>query len=560
MKRIVFASAFALLTVLVFAQTEETGWHLKDPAADGVNGTGVEKVYQSLAKGKESQTVVVAIIDSGVDMYHEDLVDNIWVNTDEVAGNNIDDDQNGYVDDMHGWNFLGAPDGTNINAETLELTRLYAKYRDYFEGKDVASLNKRDKKLYETYKEYERIIEKERAKAEMALGSMEQNEAMLIDAIHAFKKKYPETKLTPDFMTSFDPGDDPQMQVVQQIFQQIGNFGMEVESIEQIEKEIEVGYAEAKNDFQNKLEYGYNPDFDARAIIGDNYADSYETGYGNNDVIGEFNFHGTHVAGIVGATRDNDIGVKGIADNVQLMVLRTVPDGDERDKDVANAIRYAVDNGASVVNMSFGKGQSWDKRAVDKAVKHAMKNDVLLVHAAGNEAENNDEIAHYPTPTFEKKGLFGKKYADNWIEVGALSPEQGEGAPASFSNYGAKEVDIFAPGVQINSTGPDNTYRPASGTSMASPVVAGVAAMIRSYFPTLTAKQVKSILKESVIAVDYKVRKPGTSELVPMSDLCNTGGMVSAERAFELASKTKGKKKVSKTMQSSSEGSKTISS
>ncbi len=548
MNKFALRNLFGII-VLLFMTTaasgqEDIGWHLKDPGADGVNGTGVNMIYNSLAKDKTSETVVVAIIDSGVDMYHEDLNENIWINEDEIPGNGIDDDKNGYVDDINGWNFIGGADGRNVNGETLEVTRLYGKYRDYFADKDTDKLSKKDQKLYVQYLEYKEVVEKHRERAKGSMGSVESNEKMLLDALAAFDKKYPDKKLTAEFMESFDGGDDEHMQTVQRIFSQVSQFGMEIETIGEIEEEIREGYAQAKKDFANDLEYLYNPDFDSREIVGDNYADSYEMYYGNNDVQGDFNFHGTHVAGIVGAVRNNDIGVQGIVQNVRLMIIRTVPDGDERDKDVANAIRYAVDNGASVINMSFGKGQSWDKRAVDKAVKHAMKNDVLLVHAAGNEAADNDETDHYPTPTFEKKGLFSKKYADNWIEVGAMSSAPGEDAVASFSNYGGDNVDLFAPGVQVNSTAPDNSYRPASGTSMASPVVAGVAALIRSYYPTLTATQVKAVLKSTTIPITNKVRQPGTGELVSMSELCNTGGMISAEKAFKAAAGVKGKKKV----------------
>ena len=370
------------------------------------------------------------------------------------------------------------------------------------------------------------------------------NEKLLLGAIDEFRKEYPDTKLTKEFMKDFDPGLNEKLGIIRQMFDQLQSYEAEVSSIDDIENDIKMGYADAKESFQNKVDYWYNPDFNSREIIGDDYSDSYEKGYGNPNVVGSHNFHGTHVAGIVGAVRGNDTGVKGIVENVQLMVLRAVPDGDEHDKDIANAILYAVDNGASVINMSFGKGQSWDKVAVDKAVKHAMKNDVLIVHAAGNEAEDNDEIQHFPVPEYKKKGLFGKKAAENWIEVGALNSDPGENSIASFSNYGKESVDIFAPGGMILSTAPDNNYQPASGTSMASPVVAGVAALIRSYFPTLTAEQVKDVIVGSASSMDTKVKMPGTGELVSMSELCNTGGIIDAQRAVELAAKTKGKKKI----------------
>jgi len=281
--------------------------------------------------------------------------------------------------------------------------------------------------------------------------------------------------------------------------------------------------------------------------VGDDYSDPYQRDYGNNDYEGPDAFHGTHVSGIIAAERNNGIGINGVADMARIMTVRAVPNGDERDKDVASAIIYAVDNGASVINMSFGKGYSWNKKLVDEAVKYAAKKDVLLVHAAGNSAQNNDNTNNFPNDSYKKACWFCKKGAyDNWIEVGALSNTTDENLPASFSNYGKEEVDLFAPGVAIYSTIPDNEYRNAQGTSMAAPVVAGVAALLRSYFPELTAKQVKEILLESATRIDMDVKKPGTQDLVPFSSLSVTGGTVNAYEAVKLAMETKGKKKIKK--------------
>ena len=310
---------------------------------------------------------------------------------------------------------------------------------------------------------------------------------------------------------------------------------------EQLKSEIER--------YEGKAKFQYNPDLDTRKdIVKDDYANPDDRNYGNSDVKGPDAFHGTHVAGIIGAIRDNNKGIKGVADNVRIMSVRCVPDGDERDKDVANAIRYAVDNGATVVNMSFGKSYSWDKNAVDRAVKYAADHDVLLVHAAGNDAKNNDtDHTNFPTPNFERKSLwqrwFGKKRATNWIEVGALSWKTEDKSVAGFSNYGQTNVDVFSPGVDIYSTAPDGKYQNASGTSMASPVTAGVAAMIRSYFPELTAEQVKECIENSVVKQNYQVKKPGSEEKVPFSTLSRTGGTVNAFKAVQLAGQMKGKKK-----------------
>ena len=536
------------LTMTMFAQGPEGDWYYVDPGQDGTNGIGLNSLYQTLPANTQPREIVVAILDSGVDLDHEDLMDNIWVNLDEIPGNGIDDDGNGYVDDIHGWNFLGGPDGGMVTGETLEVTRLYKKYMEYFEGKDVDNLSKKDQKLYAAYEEYKRTVEKERGKAKKGVSEMESQEQMLMEALDAFAKKYPNQVITDDFIENFDPGTDQNMIIAQQMLMQAKAYGMEFEDIAVLREEIKSGYEEAKKDAEHKLAYHYNPELDNRRdVIKDNYSDPYESSYGNSDVGGTFSFHGTHVAGIVGAVKDNDIGSRGIATNVKLMILRVVPNGDEHDKDIANAIKYAADNGASVINMSFGKGYSPYKKAVDKAVKYARKKDVLMVHAAGNAAENNDEITHFPVPKYEKPGLFGKKEADNWIEVGALSPNHDESAVAPFSNYGAETVDLFAPGMMIYSTAPDDTYRPANGTSMAAPVVSGVAALIRSYYPGLTAQQVKELLVTTVDKPSFKVRHPETDEMVNFSDLCRSQGIIDAQEAFKRAASIKGKKKVKDT-------------
>ena len=276
--------------------------------------------------------------------------------------------------------------------------------------------------------------------------------------------------------------------------------------------------------------------FDPRAeIVGDDYKNSYEKGYGNNDVEGPDAQHGTHVGGIVGAKRNNDIGMDGVADNVQLMSVRAVPDGDERDKDVANAIIYSVDNGAKVINMSFGKGFVYDKKAVDKAVKYAEKKGVLLVHAAGNSSLDTDVEDNYPNKYCNDKRK--RKPYSNWIEVGALSWKGAEDMPATFTNYGAKNVDVFAPGVDIYSTIPGSEYEPLSGTSMASPVTAGVAALVWSYYPELTVQELRKILVETSVKVDQEVNVPGSrgAKKMPFSEMSNTGGVVNAYNALKAA-------------------------
>jgi subtilisin family serine protease len=322
------------------------------------------------------------------------------------------------------------------------------------------------------------------------------------------------------------------------IIRNVEEQGIKLDSIEWLIEIAKEQFADQKKANEDIVKYSYNPDYNSRLIVGDVYTDFTNRYYGNNDVDGDFAFHGTHVAGIIGAIRDNGEGMDGIADNVSLMALKIVPDGDERDKDVANAIIYAVDNGAEVINMSFGKGYSPEKQLVDNAMKYAAKKDVLLVLGAGNESSNLDKSPKYPNDTY----LNSKKGPKNLLSVGALAPEGGLAAVAEFSNYGKKEVDVFAPGVYVYSTTPDGTYDYASGTSMASPVVAGVATVIRSRFPNLSAPQVKSIIIKSSRPLPGKVIQPGTYDEVTASDL-GIAGAVDLPAAMELASKTKGKRK-----------------
>ncbi len=523
-----------LTTAALQAQDVPRDWHLRAPE-EGYAGMSVEKAYKELLQGKKGQTVIVAIIDSGVEVDHEDLKDVMWINEDEVPGNGIDDDGNGYVDDIHGWNFIGGEEG-DVAADQLEGTRLWVYYKKKFaDVRDPSKLKKKERKEYELMKKLEKEIGEKReelAQNVMLYGGVLEALDRFIEAIGKDA-----ADITQEDVDEFET-DDPGLQRIQAI---LGNVFAQGATVAELREQLE----EAYEYFETQYKYHYNPDFDPRHIVGDNYFDSSERYYGNNHYEGPDADHGTHVAGIVAANRHNDLGILGVADNVRIMTIRAVPDGDERDKDVANAIRYAVDNGASVINMSFGKGYSWDKGVVDEAVRYAQKHDVLLVHAAGNNGQDNDDPAngHYPTPFYEKKGLFGPKRAKAWIEVGACGPIADESLPASFSNYGKESVDVFAPGVDIYSTTIDNGYVAHSGTSMAAPNVAGVAALIRSYYPELTAEQVKEAILNSVDRVHFMVTKPGSDETVPMSELCRTGGVVNAYKALQYAATMKGKKK-----------------
>lgn len=522
-------------------------WYYGNPG-EGYNGISMRKAYNEFLKDKKTSTVVVAVIDSGIDIEHEDLAANIWVNPGEIPGNHIDDDKNGYVDDIHGWNFIGGPDGQNVGPDTYEATRVYGTLKYKYENASPANLNKDQKLEYEKYIKAKETVVKEIDKAKKTLEKLDNIEAKVMTSLNTLQNKLGDKAFNQANLDSIDASGSQELVMAKTLAQEyLEREG--VLTIDDVKATIKGELAEDRKTFQNKLDYAYNPDFDPRkTIVKDNYNDATEKHYGNNDVEGPDPLHGTHVGGIIGAVRDNEIGMDGVATNVKLMSVRAVPDGDERDKDVANAIRYAVDNGASVINMSFGKGFGTHKDLVDEAVKYAASKDVLLIHAAGNSGQNNDVIDNFPNSKFEKKSGFlckKQKFAKNWIEVGALSFQGGEDAAAPFSNYGQTRVDLFSPGMKIYSTMPNNEYAQLQGTSMAAPVVAGVAAVIRSVYPSLTAEQVKEAILKSVTPMTQNVKVPGSkTDMVSFSKLSATGGIVNLDHALQYAAKMKGKKKI----------------
>ena len=510
-------------------------WFILDPTENRVQGLSVEKAYNTILKDKKSKTVIVAVIDSGVDIDHEDLKDKIWTNEKEIAGNGKDDDNNGYIDDKYGWNFIGGKDG-NVEVDTYELTRVYVDLKSKYGDANPKKIKKNDKKEYEYWLKIKEDFEKQYEEAHQQYvfyAGIRDN----IIRFHNLLKAYLDVDtITMNDLRSINSSDSIVLtarNIIGSIYQNVGedmDFGMITDELD-----------EAVEHFGNQVNYAFNVDFDPRTVVGDNYADPYEKGYGNNNVKGHDPSHGTHVAGIIAANRNNDLGIKGIANNVKIMAIRAVPDGDERDKDIANAIIYAVDNGAHIINMSFGKSYSPYKEAVDKAVKYAESKGVLLVHAAGNSSKDIDKKDNFPTRRYTES----KAQASNWLEIGASAWGDDENFVGEFSNYGRETVDVFAPGVNIYSTTPDNNYESFNGTSMAAPNTAGVAALLMSYYPELSAFQVRDIITKSSRKFDkLKVTKPGKEdELVDFSDLSISGGLINAYEAVKMAeSMTLGKK------------------
>ncbi|MFC0321288.1 MULTISPECIES: S8 family peptidase [Olivibacter] len=522
---LVFITLFSFNT---YAQTKKAkdNWHNLDLQMDGVPGISTERAYNELLKGKEARPVKVAVIDGGVDIEHEDLKEKIWLNKGEVEGDSIDNDSNGYIDDLHGWNFIGNSEGENVHYDNLEVVRLVRDlHPKYVSVLPTTLLSEEERRKFLAYQKMttdymsklqiaqitERVIKAFKQQVDSIVSDIGKDNPTIAD----FKRYEPKNKMARKTLSMIEKG-----------IHEEGSYEKFYDDL-----------VEGVKHYEAEVNYHLNMDYNSRHIVGDNYNDSKERYYGNNDVKGPDALHGTHVAGIIAADRSNQKGIKGVADQAVIMVLRVVPNGDERDKDVANAIFYAVDNGAKIINMSFGKAYVKDKQIVDSAVGYAMKHDVLIIHAAGNEGQDNDSEPNYPNKNYVDSLGINKGVAENWIEVGATGWKYDETLVADFSNYGKRTVDVFAPGVDIYSTVPGSKYKEEQGTSMAAPVVSGLAALIRSYYPDLTASEVKKIIFDSVVKPTYRVKitQDKTKKKVWLSDISVTGGIVNAYNALKLA-------------------------
>lgn len=468
-------------------------WGFADLERDTIPGMSIDRAYNELIKDRKGKKVIVAVIDSGIDIEHEDLKEVIWNNKKEISGNGIDDDKNGYIDDTHGWNFLG-----DIVEEAMESTRIIKQLSPKYEDTDPTAIT--DMEEYKLYQDAKEDYEKEWQEASNSVNYFNQILEQLSPLHETLTKEFGTENYTDKQLESYKTKtEEEQMQINMLILMMVRSNS----DIPQILKSLNEG----KEYYQGRLDSHFNLEEDFRAVLGDNPDDLSNAYYGNNQVSGADPEkvdakHGTHVGGIIGAKRNNSIGINGVADNVELMVLRAVPDGDEYDKDIALAIRYAVDNGATVINTSFGKYFSPHADWVWDAIQYASDHDVLIVNAAGNDGYDLDTIQVYPNDDIiEENRIIGETF----LTVGALNYVYNEKLLASFSNYGKTHVDVFAPGVKIYATTPLDTYEFLQGTSMASPNVAGVAAVIRSHFPKLSAKQVKQIIMDSGLQPDFEV-------------------------------------------------------
>lgn len=535
-KTLVLKSAKGTLLQKSVMDVAPANWFNLSPA-DGAEGVRTEETYITFGQ-PQSEDIIVAVVDSGVDVNHEDLQGKIWINSGEIANDGIDNDNNGYVDDVFGWNFIGGAKGMAKIEKDASLANGYRLVKGDSEaqiGADTLEVTRelvRMKKLKVQVEDLGEVLTVAQADYLAALtkevGEAVANATKIVDSytkrLDTYKKSEAILKaagvaeITLESVRALESTDGAVLKAKADMLALLSN-GIDLARINRV--------LEAYTD---QLKYYYNENFNPRTIVGDNYSNQTEKSYGNNDVIGADSSHGTHVSGSIAATRDNDLGIKGVATNVKIMAIRVVPNGDERDKDVANGIRYAVDNGAKIINMSFGKGFSPFKRVVDEAVKYAESKGVLMVHAAGNSNQNNDTEPNFPNRNNKVAGV----EFSNWLEIGASSFEKGLNLPADFSNFGKKSVDLFAPGVDILSTTPDNQYDTYSGTSMASPTVAGVAALALSFDTSLDASALRSLLLDTSRRYPkLHVNLPGTETPVLFSSLSRTGTIVDVFEAVE---------------------------
>ena len=523
MKNLFFLLSSFFLVSSSFSQKAPLNWYLKHPQKDKVFGVGATEAYKLLVNRKPTD-VIVAVIDSGVETDHPDLKDVIWINSDEIPANGIDDDNNGYIDDVNGWSFLGGQGG-DINNEAMEIARMFQKENRYFAGKDASSIDEGDKDRYENFLKIKSDFNKEQGQL------MAQYKGIEYASKYIANVKKQQGEFSKKANKNYTTKDAIELKLQKNLKRPFLFISPSV-----IEKQVEGGEAQIGGMIRSNT---MNADSLRQVIVGDVVNSLSERNYGCNRYEGPDAMHGTHVSGIIAATNGNKVGIDGIAKHAKIMVLRAVPNGDERDKDIANAIYYAVDNGAKIINMSFGKYYTPSKEILDDAIKYAKSKDVLFVHAAGNDAKDKNSEDSYPTRILNDGTI-----ATNWLEVGASSvSKKGSKLVADFSNYGSKTVDLFAPGVDIYSTVPDGKYEDASGTSMASPVAAGVAAIIRGYFPELTAEQVRDVLMETVVSTTKNIAIPGRKKnesVGVMKDVSISGGFINVERAVSyLLSKEK---------------------
>lgn len=516
MKRTILTLGVMAFGFFVKAQSQEKvdstylkNWMHSNFEDTGVYGVNTQKALDFLKEHyRKPQNIVVGVLDSGVEYFHEDLKNNIWVNPKEKVGNRKDDDGNGFIDDLHGWNFVTDKNGVSYAKDSYELTRQYAKLNRFWKEKGHLLKNP------QWYQHYLKIKKEYFSKVFKISQLKDANESkinFLKPRLEALNKGFEGVTLTKNLVENFNSDDALAMEGLV-IFSELKENEWVGKTMPEVVQYYLNRFEKIIHYTDEQLEYSFNPNYDPQ--------EGNPKNYGNNDIKGLSDDHGTHVAGIIAGEWGNSKGINGTSGGnyVKIMGVRVVPDGDERDRDVANGIRYAVDNGAKILNMSFGKSVDDNSKLVIDAIKYAESKNVLIVKAAGNDNVNVDITERFPVNLIN-----GEQFSKSVITVGA-NTRFADKLKAKFSNYGKKSVDVFAPGQEIYSTVPGgNKYKFLNGTSMASPVVAGVAALIWSHYPKLSANDIKNILIET------------TNKNTQLQDISVSGGVVDSYKAVQKA-------------------------
>ncbi len=533
-----YAFTFCLYTCSLFAWGQDAKfWHWKDLEKEGVHGVSLFKAQQLLIESKLKPTpIVIAILDGGIDTNHHQIRPLLWNNPKEIPGNQIDDDKNGYIDDIHGWNFLGNATGQNVDKASDEKSRIYHRYKNEFKQEKLDSVNW-DAKKKSTYTSWRQaaaeIVFTEEDADNLAFIKMAKNAVVKMGFI--LIREMEDSNFTAEKLETYQPIGKITADTKISYLRTLQALGIDRMNGHQSIVDDLNEYIAGKEKAAISLE---TPPEDIRKlIIKDRYEDLKDQYYGNNNITGPNAKHGTHVAGLAAGIIDTIFTKSNFNNPIKLMGVRVVPDGDEYDKDIALGIRYAVNNGAKIINMSFGKSFSPEQAWVDSAIRYAASKDVLIIHSAGNESYDLNNKTVYPSPyssSFNNKAI-------NMITVGASSdPIIAESLLTDFSNYGNQIVDLFSPGNKIYSSLPNQTYGFTNGTSMSAPILSHIAAIVRAYFPKLSAIEVKAILLQSC----WKPEDENSIFPIPQKDqskklkeLSAEGGIINAALCIQNAIK-----------------------
>ncbi|MCE2732501.1 MAG: S8 family serine peptidase [Flammeovirgaceae bacterium] len=495
-------------------------WWLSDTETDGVAGVGFYKILKNLKPNTFSGKMIIAVLDTGTDTSHHTINPYLYVNTKEITGNGKDDDNNGYIDDRHGWNFLGGPTG-NLIHDTPEVVREYVRLSKKSKNPSNSLSNKEWAYFREVSEKYERDKNGNKKKLEeyrQAHVQYQQITGTLNTCKRILERELSGKNLSYRGIKELMPKTDS-AQFAKAVLMQI----MEATDTTLLIQETQNELKQAEEDLGNLVrDYSiavslYDTTWRPRQIIGDT-ENNEEKFYGNADVRDPTG-HGTSVAGIM-ALLLQKLNEQGHRVPIKILPVRIVPSaGDERDKDIANGIVYAVNQGAKIINLSFGKYYSPYPEVVQQAILYGTEKDVLFVHAAGNEGINIDSRSHFPLPP--KQNL-----ETAWIEVGASGPTLNETLAASFSNYGKKTVDLYAPGVDLYCPTLQNKFGYSQGTSLAAPVVSICAALLWSYNTKFKALDVKDKLISNTKKYKTQVYIPKLKKHVPFNELSKSGGIL----------------------------------